>query len=80
MMTAAVLSLIALSTLSTLSWNVSSSASASTHVQPAFSIQTRYSGKYGAITITSSPGFVTALSVQVSEAAAPTVINTSLPS
>ena len=44
---------------------------------PAVSIHTRYSGKYGAMTITSSPGHVTAPSVQDTEAAAPTVMNTS---
>ena len=79
-MTATVLSVMAARTASASTWNVCWSARTSTQVQPAFSIHTRYSGKYGAMTMTSSPGLVMAFSVQVSDAAAPTVMNTSLPS
>ena len=56
--------------------NVPGSAGTSTQTAPAASIHTRYSGKYGAMTITSLPGRVTALSEQETEAAAPTVMNT----
>ena len=45
----------------------------STQVQPHVSIQTRYSGKYGAMTMTSSPGFTSALKLMESDAAAPQV-------
>ena len=45
----------------------------STHVAPAVSIQTRYSGKYGAMTMTSSPGLTSVWKLMESEAAAPQV-------
>ena len=45
----------------------------STQVAPQVSIQTRYSGKYGAMTMTSSPGLVTACSEIEMDAAAPQV-------
>ena len=54
-------------------WKVAASAMTSTQVAPEVSIQTRYSGKYGAITMTSSPGFTIAWNVMESEAAAPQV-------
>ena len=73
-MTAAVRSVTAAATASASIWNVEASAMTSTQVQPHVSIQTRYSGKYGAMTMTSSPGLVTAWSVMVSEAAAPQVM------
>ena len=72
-MTAAVRGVTASATAGTSIWKVSLSAITSTQVQPHDSIQTRYSGKYGAITTTSSPGLVTACSVMESEAAAPQV-------
>ena len=61
---------IAAATAATSTWNVAGSAMTSTHAAPAVSIQTRYSGKYGAITMTSSPGFTVAWNVMESEAAA----------
>ena len=73
-MTAAVRSVMAAATASASTWNVEASAMTSTHVQPHVSIQTRYSGKYGAMTMTSSPGFVTACRVIVRDAAAPQVM------
>ena len=45
----------------------------STQVAPAVSIHTRYSGKYGAITMTSSPELTTAWKLIESDAAAPQV-------
>ena len=72
-MTALVLGVIAASTAAVSTWNVVASAMTSTHVAPAVSIQTRYSGKYGAITMTSSPGFTIACSVMLMAAAAPQV-------
>ena len=71
--TALVRGVIAAATAATSTWNVAASARTSTHVAPAVSIQTRYSGKYGAMTITSSPGFTIAWNVMESEAAAPQV-------
>ncbi len=72
-MTALVLGVMALATASVSAWKVVASAMTSTQVAPAASIQTRYSGKYGAITMTSSPGFTIALSVMEMAAAAPQV-------
>ena len=54
-------------------WNVTGSAGTSTQAAPEVSIQTRYSGKYGAITMTSSPSLTIALNVMLSDAAAPQV-------
>ena len=73
MMMAAVRSLMAAATAGTSIWKVSASAMTSTQVQPQVSIHTRYSGKYGAMTMTSSPRLVTACSVMESDAAAPQV-------
>ena len=66
-------SVTAAATAAASTWNVAGSASTSTQVAPAVSIQTRYSGKYGAITMTSSPGLTIAWKVMESEAAAPQV-------
>ena len=77
MMTAAVRSVMAASTAATSIWKVLESAGTSTQVAPTVSIHTRYSGKYGAMTMTSSPGQATALRVQDTDAAAPTVMKTS---
>ena len=54
-------------------WKVEGSAMTSTQVAPEVSTHTRYSGKYGAMTMTSSPSLTRALSVMESEAAAPQV-------
>ena len=72
--TAAVFSVMALMMLPTERLKVTDLAGASTHTAPASSIHTRYSGKYGETTITSSPGLVRAWSAQHTEAAAPQVI------
>ena len=45
----------------------------STQVAPAVSIHTQYSGKYGAMTMTSSPAFTVAWKLMESDAAAPQV-------
>ena len=71
--TAAVRSVTAVATASTSIWKVFVSAMTSTQVAPQVSIHTRYSGKYGAMTTTSSPGLVTACRVMESDAAAPQV-------
>ena len=73
-MIAAVRSVIAARTAPIESWNVSGSAAASTQTAPVFSIHTWYSGKYGAMTMTSSPGDTRACREQDTEAAAPTVM------
>ena len=70
---ALVLAVIAAATAGTSIWKVSGSAMTSTHVAPAVSIQTRYSGKYGAMTMTSSPGLTSVWKLMESEAAAPQV-------
>ena len=75
--TALVRAVRAAATASTSRSKVTGSAGTSTQVAPEVSIHTRYSGKYGAMTMTSSPGLTTALKVQESEAAAPTVMKTS---
>ena len=54
-------------------WKAGTAAGTSTMVQPAASIQVRYSGKYGAMTTTSSPGSVTAAMEAAKAAAAPAV-------
>ena len=64
---------IAAATAATSTWNVVGSARTSTQAAPEVSIQTRYSGKYGAITITSSPGLTTEWNEMESDAAAPQV-------
>ena len=73
MTTAFVRSVMAAATASTSIWKVLASAMTSTQVAPAVSIHTRYSGKYGAITMTSSPAFTVAWKVMDSDAAAPQV-------
>ena len=73
MTTAFVRSVIAAATASTSIWKVLVSAMTSTQVAPAVSIHTRYSGKYGAITMTSSPAFTVAWKVMDNDAAAPQV-------
>ena len=73
MMTARVRGVMRAATSSTSGSIVAGSAGESTHVQPACSIHTRYSGKNGAMTMTSSPGSHTALNVASSAAAAPIV-------
>ena len=55
-------------------WKSGTCAGTSTQVQPAVSIHTLYSGKYGLMTMTSSPGSVTADTLMAMEAAAPTVM------
>ena len=70
---ALVLAVMAAATAATSIWNVSGSAMTSTQVAPAVSIHTRYSGKYGAITMTSSPTFTVVWKLMESEAAAPQV-------
>ena len=77
MMTAAVRGVMAAATAPGTTWKVSGSAGTSTQTAPAVSIHTRYSGKYGAMTMTSSPGHTAACSAMETEAAAPTVIKTS---
>ena len=76
-MTAAVRGVMAAATASTSIWKVCGSAGTSTQVAPAVSIHTRYSGKYGAMTMTSSPGQATAWSAHETDAAAPTVMKMS---
>ena len=67
--------LILLSSSSNLIWNFSVSADTTTNFAPAAVANTLYSGKNGAIAITSSSGFETsAFRVIVNEAAAPHVI------
>ena len=51
-----------------------SRAGTSMHAQPALSMNTLYSGKYGVTTMTSSPGCVTAAREMASPAAAPAVM------
>ncbi len=72
-MTALVLGVTAAVTAATSIWKVFSSAITSTQAAPAVSIHTRYSGKYGAMTMTSSPELTRALKVMESDAAAPQV-------
>ena len=71
--TALVRGVTATRTASVSIWKVSESAMTSMQVAPAVSIHTRYSGKYGAITMTSSPGLTTAWKLMESDAAAPQV-------
>ena len=75
MTTALVRGVMAAATASTSTWKVCSSAMTSTQVAPDVSIHTRYSGKYGAMTMTSSPapGSTSAWKVMESDAAAPQV-------
>ena len=72
-MTARVRSVTRAATSAGSGYMVAGSAGESTQVQPASSIHMRYSGKNGAITITSSPGSHTALIEASSAAAAPMV-------
>ena len=73
MITALVRGVMAASTAAVSIWKVSWSARTSTQVAPAVSIHTRYSGKYGAITMTSSPGLTIAWKEIEMAAAAPQV-------
>ena len=60
MMTAAVLGLMASRSASISSWKSAGRMGTCTQTQPADSVMMRYSGKNGAFTMTSSPGFVMA--------------------
>ena len=73
MMTALVFGVMAASMASTSSWKSGTWAGTSTHAHSAVSIHTLYSGKYGAITMTSSPGRVMAEMEMAKPAAAPAV-------
>ena len=73
MTTALVRAVMAAPTASVSIWKVSASAMTSTQVAPEVSIHTRYSGKYGAMTMTSSPAFTSAWKEMESDAAAPQV-------
>ena len=55
------------------SWKSGTCAGTSTHVHPAVPIHTLYSGKNGAMMMTSSPGSVTAEMEMAKPAAAPAV-------
>ena len=56
------------------SWNSGAVIMTSTQVHLAVSIITRYSGKYGTLTMTSSPGLVRAEMVMSKAAVAPAVM------
>ena len=75
MMSALVWGVMAAATASASIWKVCGSAMTSTQVAPEVSIHTRYSGKYGEMTMTSSPspGSRSAWRVIEIEAAAPQV-------
>ena len=73
MMMALVFGPMARSSASMSSWKSGTCAGTSTQVHSAVSIHTLYSGKYGAMMITSSPGSVTAEMEMARPAAAPAV-------